>query len=366
MPDDTLFCGDHWERGYGDLEWRGYTPERTMPWYFYALCGKVFAGFGVKVRPDAFCCFKTDKGGITLHINVRSGGVGCILNGKEITCCELVCAEYENKELFSAECDFTALLADGAIFPAKPVYGFNNWYYAYGESSAEEILENTAHVARLTKGLKNRPFMVIDDCWQLHRIDGDGYIGGSWRCGNAKFPDMKRLAEDMAAYDVIPGIWCRPTQNKGEDIPEEWYLDKSEYTLDISVPEVLAYIAEDIDTICAWGYKLIKYDYSTCDLTRKWGSAMHDRVSEDHIHFRDRSCTTAMLIKKLYKTVFEAVNGRALILGCNTVGHLGVGYMQMNRTGDDTSGRAWQRTRQMGINTLAFRMAQHNTFYSTI
>ena len=30
MPDDTLFCGDHWERGYGDLEWRGYVPERPL------------------------------------------------------------------------------------------------------------------------------------------------------------------------------------------------------------------------------------------------------------------------------------------------------------------------------------------------
>jgi len=34
------------------------------------------------------------------------------------------------------------------------------------------------------------------------------------------------------------------------------------------------------------------------------------------------------------------------------------------RTGDDTSGRDWERTRKYGINTLAFRMPQHNTFFA--
>ena len=363
MPDDTLFCGDHWERGYGDLEWRGYVPERPMPWYFYALCGNIFAGFGVKVRPDAFCHFKTDKGGIALYIDVRSGGVGCVLEGKEILCCETVCAEYENKELLESEKTFTSMLCSGAVFPDKPVYGFNNWYYAYGHSSAKEILENSAHLARLTKGLENRPFMVIDDGWQEHRLDDDGFIGGSWRKGNAKFPDMKKLAGDMAAYDIIPGIWCRPTQNKSEDIPDEWFRDKSDFLLDVSRPEVLNYIADDIDTLCRWGYKLIKYDFSTVDITGKWGRHMGSEPNDSSVRFADRGKTTAMIIKDFYKTVFEASAGRALLLGCNTVGHLGTGFMQLARTGDDTSGREWNTTRKMGVNTLAFRMAQHKNYY---
>ena len=32
--------------------------------------------------------------------------------------------------------------------------------------------------------------------------------------------------------------------------------------------------------------------------------------------------------------------------------------------GDDTSGKEWERTRKMGVNALAFRGAQHGTFYS--
>ena len=52
-----------------------------------------------------------------------------------------------------------------------------------------------------------------------------------------------------------------------------------------------------------------------------------------------------------------------LILGCNTVSHLCAGLVHINRTGDDTSGREWERTRKMGVNTLAFRLAQNNAFY---
>ena len=38
--------------------------------------------------------------------------------------------------------------------------------------------------------------MVIDDCWQEHhRLDE--YNGGPWTKGNAKFPDMKGLADKL-------------------------------------------------------------------------------------------------------------------------------------------------------------------------
>ena len=64
----------------------------------------------------------------------------------------------------------------------------------------------------------------------------------------------------------------------------------------------------------------------------------------------------------MYAAIREAA-GDALLIGCNTVGHLGAGPFELQRTGDDTSGRHWERTRKMGINTLAFRMPQHDTFF---
>ena len=63
-------------------------------------------------------------------------------------------------------------------------------------------------------------------------------------------------------------------------------------------------------------------------------------------------------------TILEAARPYGmLILGCNTVGHLGAGLMHLQRTGDDTSGLMWERTLRFGVNTLAFRMPQHRAFF---
>ena len=80
-------------------------------------------------------------------------------------------------------------------------------------------------------------------------------------------------------------------------------------------------------------------------------------------HFHDRSRTTAEIISDLYQALRRGA-GNSLLLGCNTIGHLGAGLFEVQRIGDDTSGREWSRTRKMGVNTLAFRMPQHNTFFA--
>ena len=74
------------------------------------------------------------------------------------------------------------------------------------------------------------------------------------------------------------------------------------------------------------------------------------------------SRTTAEVIADLYQAIRTAA-GDALVIGCNTVSHLSAGVFEICRVGDDTSGREWARTRKMGVNTLAFRGAQHGAFY---
>src|SRR5512146_1395762 len=32
IPSGWRILGDHWERSYGDLEWRGVVPDRVLPW----------------------------------------------------------------------------------------------------------------------------------------------------------------------------------------------------------------------------------------------------------------------------------------------------------------------------------------------
>ena len=68
-------------------------------------------------------------------------------------------------------------------------------------------------------------------------------------------------------------------------------------------------------------------------------------------------------MRELYAAIREAA-GPSVVIGCNTIGHLGAGFFELQRTGDDTSGREWERTRKMGVNTMAFRLPQHGTFFA--
>jgi len=137
-----------------------------------------------------------------------------------------------------------------------------------------------------------------------------------------------------------------------------------EKPLDLTLPENLSLIRDDVARVRSWGYDLIKHDFSTYDVFAKWGSEMGAELTTGGWHFADQSLTNAEIILRLYRTLREGA-GDAVLLGCNTIGHLAAGLFELQRTGDDTSGRVWERTRRMGINTLAFRLPQHGTFFAS-
>ena len=362
---NVRFLGDAWERGYGDMEWKGMNPNRFMPWYFCAKSEAKSICYGVKVRPSAMCFWQVDYLGMTLFLDVRCGGSGVNLKGRVIKLADVIACEMRDCTSFEAMQEFCGQMCEDPILPKYSVYGSNNWYYAYGKSSESEILADCDYILNLTKDIENKPYMVIDDCWQEHHRLNE-YNGGPWTKGNEKFPDMKALAEKLVQKGVRPGIWVRLLLNEDENIKNEWRLSHNN-CIDPTNPEALNYIKEDIKRICNWGYTLIKHDFSTFDLFGKWGFQMSPLVTDDGWHFYDDSLTSAEVVKLLYKAILdasvEASNGETLILGCNTIGHLGAGYMHINRTGDDTSGVIWERTRFMGVNTLAFRLPQHGKFY---
>ena len=109
---------------------------------------------------------------------------------------------------------FCRALCDKPIFPAAPVYGGNNWYYAYGKNcSASDIERDAAMVAELAPAGGNRPYMVIDDGWTPTNTVGP------WDRGNQRFPDMAALAAAIRKQGVRPGIWLRPLATTAE-IPQ--------------------------------------------------------------------------------------------------------------------------------------------------
>jgi alpha-galactosidase len=219
----------------------------------------------------------------------------------------------------------------------------------------------------LSPNRDNAPFMVIDAGW----FPGKGCNGGPYHQGNANFPDLPGLAADIKAMDVRPGIWIRPLLTSVEP-PASWqmpenhpvrHLGEKGYFLDPTVPEVQELVQIDIGRLVAWGYDLIKHDFTTFDITGRWGFQMTESLTRNGWRFSDNTRTTAEVVRNLYRMIREAA-GHVPLIGCNTIGHLGASLFELQRTGDDTSGREWERTRKMGVNTLAFRMAQHNTFFA--
>lgn len=357
------FLGDAVERAYGNLEWRGLVPQRLMPWYFLASDEAQTSGFGVKTGTNAFAFWSADRQGVTLMLDVRCGGRGVILDGKTLEAAEIVTAHSQKEETpFAFAKRFCRLMCDHPVLPDHPVYGSNNWYYAYGNSSHEEILTDSELLAELTEGLANRPYMVIDDCWQPLSL-AHGAAGRPYDCGNSRFPDMPGLAAQMKAKGVRPGIWVRPAQTYEMFLPNHLRCERDRQVLDITEPEALRLIGEDIDRVTSWGYELVKFDFATFDL---FGNFYPDPIDFIHMNdswsWHDRSKTNAEAVKGMYSTIKDHANG-AVIIGCNVIGHLAAGILDMHRSGDDTSGYDWSRTLVMGVNTLAFRLAQHKAFF---
>jgi alpha-galactosidase len=92
LPRCTLYLGDHWERGYGDLQWRFLQPDRIMPWYFAAYqeaSGRTFMA-GVKTQPSIFCFWTVDAAGISLWLDFRNGGSPSLPGDRELIAATIV------------------------------------------------------------------------------------------------------------------------------------------------------------------------------------------------------------------------------------------------------------------------------------
>lgn len=356
---DWRILGDHWERSYGDLEWRGIAGERILPWYFLAFAGDATHGYGVATGASALCFWQVDSAGISLWLDLRNGGSGLELKQRRLGLATIRSMHGQPGETaFASARRLCRLLCRNPRLPAAPVYGGNNWYYTYGRNFSDaDILRDCELIASLAPSGPNRPFMVIDDGWQPHNT------AGPWDRGNRRFPDMPQLAADMKRRGVRPGIWMRPLFTAAP-LAESWRLPGRPWgTIDPSAPEALEQVRRDVRRLASWGFELIKHDYSTFDLLGRWGFALNADLTTSGWHFADRTKTTAEIVLALYDAIREAA-GSAVLIGCNTFGHLAAGFHELQRIGDDTSGRDFNRTRRMGVNCLAFRAPQHEALFA--
>jgi alpha-galactosidase len=351
--------GDAWERSYGDLGWRDLVPERVMPWYFATHDGTTCHGYGVKTDAAALCFWQLDPEGVSLWLNVANGGVGVELGPRRLTMATVVTRRGSDGENpLEAVAGLCRTMCARSSRPIVPIYGANDWCYSYGQSTAETILGDTEFIVEVSPSGGVRPFSVVD---------------GGWSNGTAAWPDMGKLADGITQRRARPGIWIRPLEAPQDAppallMPDARFGEKKErareFAYDPTVPEAKERIRAKMTQATGWGYEMVKHDFSTYDLLGQWGFEMGPQPTLPGWSLHDRSRTNAEVITGLYALLREAAGERVLLDGCNTIGHLGQGVFDLQRTGDDTSGRQWERTRRMGVNTLAFRLPQHGTFYT--
>jgi len=369
---DARVLGDHWERTYGDV---GFVPadfDKKMPWYFIAQEGQSASCFGVKTGCSSICHWQAGEGRLSLTMDLRNGGSGVLLGDRLLKAAEIVVARSEGSEnIFATGRRFCGLLCEKPRLAHQPVYGINDWYYAYGNNNPELILRQTALMTDLAPSTDNRPFSLVDAGWAYYSplLPGDGAWMDDFSRPNDKFPDMGKLAGDIRNLGMRAGLWTRPLCGAHDD-PKSLMLssipgrdDPKSPVLDPSIDANIGRVRRNIRLYREWGYEMVKHDFTTYDILGKWGFQMKDDLTAGNWHFNDRSKTTAEIMLQLYHAIREAA-GEMYVIGCNTMSHLSAGIFELNRVGDDTSGKEWARTRKMGVNTLGFRMIQHDIFYA--
>jgi alpha-galactosidase len=354
IPNSLRCLGDAWERSYGDLEWRGMVPDRVMPWYFLTFDGQVLHGYGVRTQPAAFCFWQLDQEGISLWMDIRNGGTPLQLGDRRLEVAKIVSRISQPGETpFAAAQAFCRSMCAAPHLPSGPLYGSNDWYYAYGRNTAEGILRDADLVAQIAPASGPRPFVTIDDGWQDPK----------------RFPNLPDLAARIRSRNLRPGMWIRPLRAPSDASPSlllpnaRFGTQNPSPAWDPTIPEAMARVTETVTTPVSWGYDLLKHDFSTFELLGRWGSSMGSLPTNGPWQFADRSRTTAEIIVDFYHSLRKAAGEKTVLVACNTIGHLGAGIFESQRIGDDNSGTNWERTRRMGVNTLGLRLPQHHTFF---
>lgn len=267
----------------------------------------------------------------------------------------------------------------------KPPTGWLSWYYYYGTVTEQDILDNVS-------GFKEYPdirpeYIVIDAGWFLESGFGD------WEA-NGKFPrGMKRLADEIAAAGYKPGLWFSPfladagslmvrehpdwllrkngipvagMNPSGSDVLELHEKNKIKFVLDLTHPEVLAYLHHLFHrAVHEWGFKYIKLDFLVRSLFTDQGN--HSSLARDQVYFP--GTTTAQAYRNAMRVIREAAGEDCYILGCAAPLFASIGNLidgnrmtpditRRNYTPDQIRPSAWKLVK-MCSRTMAARYFLH-------
>ena len=252
--------------------------------------------------------------------------------------------ELDPVTLFVAENGFQLMYdwADSNIevkkdFTDMIVPGWNSWDYYRWTITEAEVLKNAEFIARdpiLSKHVKR---IIVDDGWE--------YCFGEWEA-NPLFPNgMAYLAKELKKMSFQPGLWFAPTiiephariaqldsdmlamGESGKPCLAYECMKRYGFVLDPTVPKSRKFIYDLFRRYADMGYEYFKLDFL--------GNTLGARK------FADASVPRSQIVRKIVEPIYEAINGKARILGCNYHLESGNKFVDAVRVGGDIHA-TWQ------------------------
>lgn len=241
--------------------------------------------------------------------------------------------------------EYAELLARGqgveAVRGTPP--GWCSWYQYFTGVDQASVLENLEELSGEYRGLG------ID---VLQVDDGYAPAPGDWLEAGGGFPDgMESLARRISSRGKVPGIWVAPftvTRRSRTFKERNGWLQRGEkgrpvlaginpdwggrfYGLDVTHPEVLAWLREVFSTLAGYGYRFFKLDFMACGLL------------EGPRH--DPGLTRAEAARRALEVIRDAVGPEAFVIGAGGPVLLGTGVLDAQRVSGDVA-PFWRAARQ--------------------
>lgn len=226
----------------------------------------------------------------------------------------------------TADKKFTIVV--GEEIALTPPMGWNSWNAYHATVTGENVMD-AAH-AMVSSGLINHGFSYIniDDSWQ-------GKRGGEFNGiqPNEKFPDIKKMCDEIHAMGLKAGIYSGPwiTTYAGyvggsADNPEGSWEKPADRT---RLHGKISFAENDAKQWAAWGFDYLKYDWNPRNSSPKETSA----------EFHEHSATMGNALRKSKRDVvfsysnsmpFEDIADQSEIYNCwRTTGDIGDSWLSM-------------------------------------
>ncbi len=214
----------------------------------------------------------------------------------------------ENKKKFK--------IVVGETIALTPPMGWNSWNHWGGQVDAKKVLISANGM--VSSGLIDHgwSYMNIDDTWQ-------GARGGQFNGiqGNDKFPDMKKLCDEVHALGLKIGIYSTPWTTSyathiggsAENPEGTWVKPEGKKVVNKKIlPWAIgkySFATNDANQWAAWGMDYLKYDWNPIEMPETQEMAHALRHSGRDIVF------------SLSNSICPFTNAPGLVRGCQLLAH---------------------------------------------